>query len=155
MQREMNRLMAKAHRSRIQSWMEKIHRASGGKIPMWMIQYGYYHPAHIGHIFEIRMPITDNWEKVFIPDKHYHSDCMPMEVQKKIDYWTRMRDLLEHSRDYAPMSGDLSPITPEEKSLFGVRTMDPNPCLPGFSFYGIDRGVAKSFTTERFKSSLY
>lgn len=127
-----NSLMSKAHRSKIISWTEKICRASRGYMAAYSVQYVRVNAARGVHIFQIRTPITQEWEVLEIPLKHYNSDCMPQEAQAKIDYFVKLRGLLEYGRDLCPMNGDLSPITPDERNIFGVRANEPNPCFPTY-----------------------
>jgi hypothetical protein len=142
----MDRLMAKGRRSKIQGWRERLSRASDYVIPMWMIEYQGHSPLTECHVFKLRMPITDNWEPLVITNEYFESEIISMPVSEKLDYWIQMKNLLMHARDYAPMSGDLSPLTQEERSMFGVRIIKPNPCFP-------EKGYG--FGLERFNSSLY
>lgn len=114
-------VMTKAKKSRIDAMQLALHRASTGYLPLWSIQYWAYNSRLRVHIFKIRMPLTDNWELIHVSDQHLQLTCVPREVFEKIDYFVSMRKLLERARDHAPMNVDLTPITPEEKALFGVR----------------------------------
>lgn len=120
--------MSRVAGQQAQDYIQLLSRHS--TIPNWAFQALGVDVSTKEFIYALRMPITDRWETFRISEKAVRSNTLPTGVNEKLDYWVSMRKLLEHMRDYAPMTGDLNPITPDEKTIFGVRVNHPNPCFP-------------------------
>lgn len=112
----------------VTEYLTMLKRLSGNRLHDYCLKN--MGKGDYGYRVAIRMPLTDEWEIMEIPSKFVKQKCIPIFVQTKLDYWVRMRALMERMRDYGAMSGDLNPITPEERSIFGARVMEPNPIFP-------------------------
>lgn len=127
---EIRMIMGRAKQSKIEAMRESMLRSEAGKIPGWCLKSSHYNQLTKCQIYLLRQPITEEWEPLLISARYLAENCIPKPVQDKLDKWCLMWDLLHKARDFSPMSGDLSPITPDEKAIFGVRIMEPNRCFP-------------------------
>lgn len=110
-------------------YMIMLRRLTGNLLPEYCIKYHAKSPEGF-YRYAIRMPLTSEWEIWEIPAKFVKNKCIPVSVQARLDYWVKMRKLMEYGRDFAPMSGDLNPITPDERNIFDARVIEPNPIFP-------------------------
>lgn len=116
---------------KIEAFREQMLRSVGYKIPGWALVYKGIDRSTNEYLWSLYGAVTDRPELLHVSAQHVAAQCIPRSVQESLDHYVRMRNLLEyHARDTAPLSGDLNPISPEERNLFSARVIEPNPLFP-------------------------
>lgn len=121
------RLTTRQRTSRLASL---IIRASKHMIPYDHVRMKEHLPWSDITIYEILSPLTNTWQEMEVSERMIARRVLPMGVCDLMDYYVITQELVQSARDIQVFNGDLRPISPEEKQIFGVRAGLNNPCFP-------------------------
>ena len=140
----------KTIRHKILKMITMISNASGQVIPFGELKFSHRRVDRETHVYKILTPVTRVWQELEISDRHIQSKCLPQHIVELIEYYSKLRPLMERARDLKVYDEDVRPISAQEKQIFGVREGKDNMCFPkSESFYGIKRGVDQQRYLER------
>lgn len=121
-----------AHRSKFRqsSMRDLLSKIAGQIIPIEAIKYARYSQFEKTRVFSLCMPITGQFQDFKLSDYDYNKKVVTGEICDILDYYKFAKSLINIARDFQSMTGDLKPITREERQVFNVREIQPNACLP-------------------------